>query len=220
MAAVKMKLIAQRFMLQIQDIYQVDGTGNVLPGNLVRSIDDLNNYLGQAMNKFFTDNMKSSAGRQDFINKFPEFFAQTALQTIPAAHTTLDISALANNKDIYDVMDSPTSVAGVVLEAWNPVHLNDALALRDPFYVGTATTPGMMLLSPILYLFPVSFVQSGTFAFKLNYIKLPVSPTTGKYYDVNSTTEDCPFSIDHCINVADIATALYAVDDSKEDPGD
>jgi len=215
-----MKIIAQRFLNQIQDVYNVDpGSGNVLPGNLVRSIDSLNSYIGQAMTAYFDSMMKAASGRQDFINKVPEFHSITGLITIAmAGSTVLDLSTLGNNKDIYDVLDSYTTVSGVKLEAWNQIYLNDALTGSDPFYVGTAAHPGMIYMPPKLYIFPITLTVSSSFGFYLNYIKNPVSPTTGQYYDVNSLTEDCPFSITHLQNIADLAVKIFDADDLKEDP--
>jgi hypothetical protein len=216
---IKMKMIAQRFMQQITDVYQTDPvTGNVLPGNLVRSVDGINSYIGQAMIAYFDSIMKPAAGRQDFLNKAPEFFGRTPQIVLPLAQTTYDLSGLENNKDIYDILDSYTPTAGVILEAWNPVHLNDALTGNDPFYKGTALNPGMILMSPILYLFPLTLTLNTAFPFYLNYIKNPISPTTGNYFDVNSTTEDCPFSFSHLQDIADLAVKIFDADDLKEDP--
>lgn len=220
MAAPKMKILAKRFLLQIQDIYAEDpGTGNVLPGNLVRSIDELNTYLGQAMNQYFDTLWKASKGRQDFINQFSDLFGRTAA-AIPfgVGITSIDLSSLGSPyKDVFDVLDSAFSPSGIV-EAWNSVYLADALAGNDPFYVGSSTRPGMIWMNPILYLFPLNLTATVAFDFILNYIKLPVSPSTGQYLDVNGT-EDIPFSIQHIKAIADIAAALYDVDDDKEDAG-
>jgi hypothetical protein len=214
----KMKMIAQRFMQQITDVYQVDGVGNVLPGNLVRSVDLINSYIGQAMIAYFDSIMKPSAGRQDFLNKAPEFFGRTGLLTLPHGSTTYDLSTLVSNKDVYDVLDSCTPSAGIVLEAWSPIHLNDALTGNDPFYQGTALNPGMIYNAPILYLFPITLAAAASYNFYLNYIKNPISPTTGTYIDVNSVTEDCPFSFSHLQNIADLAVKIFDADDLKEDP--
>ncbi len=217
MAADKMKLLAERFLLQIQDVYSVDAiTGDVLPGNLVRTIPELNNYLGQAMNSYFQSAWANSQGRKDFINKFPELFGRT-VSAIPFAMgaTTINLSSvLYPYHDIFDILDS-VFATGKTIEAWNPVFLSDALAGTDPFYVGSADRPGMIWMNPVLYIFPLTLTATVGVSFTLNYIKLPVSPTTGKYLDVNGT-EDMPFSIDHIKAIADIATQLYKVDDYQE----
>ena len=209
-----MKLLAQRFMLQIEDVYQEDpATHNVLPGNLVRSIDALNNYLGQAMNLYFHQAWSQSQGRQDFINKLPELQDFVAV-TFPQLTSAQDIVAASNRFDIFDVLDSNNTT--LLIEAWSSTHLADGLAGIDPFYIGTVTSPGMIFTNPILYLFPTTLTALASFTFTLRFIKLPVSQIDGTFFNVNGN-EDCPFAIDHLQSIADIATKLYDEDDDKED---
>ena len=200
-------------MQQIQDPIYIDpDTGIVTPGMLIRTQAEIETYLGQAMMRYFDSVWENVSGsRRDFINVLPELFASQEL-TFEVLETVVDLSLVSGFLDVFDVCDS--YIGGLQVEAWNPVHLTEALSGYNPFYVGTATKLGMIYQKPNLYLFPVTKTATLVFTFYLQYIKLPVNPLTGAFFIINGDY-DIPFSIAHITEIADIATRLFKTDDMQ-----
>lgn len=217
MVTTKLNLLATRFMQQIQDPIFIDPVTNIVtPGQLIRSQTEIENYLGQAMNKYFEQVWEAVKGSQkDFLNVLPELLDSISI-TYMIGDSVKDLSALTNMFHVFDVSDS--YIGTDQIEAWNQVHLTEALSGDNPFYSGNPYK-GMIYQKPNLYLFPANLTAIAAFTFNLQFIKLPVDPTTGQFFIINGNY-DIPFQINHIAEIADIAVNLFKVDDLQESSGE
>jgi hypothetical protein len=213
MATTKLDMLAQRFMQQIQDPIVHDPiTQNLLPGNIIRTILEIQNYCGNACLKYVKNIWGMAKGdRNLFISFIPELFKTQTIQ-FPNNTAEIDMTQAVLFKDFFDCLDSYNGT--IPIEIWNPVHLTDALTNNDPFYAGSALRPGLIYQKPYLYLFPASLSGATGYPVSLNYIALPIDPSTGDFLVIDGNT-DIPFSYDHIQEIADIAVQLYRTDDAE-----
>lgn len=212
----KLNILAQRFMNGIQDPITIDsGTGKFSAGSIIQTVAEIETRLGDAMMKYMDDVWKAAKGnKQQFLTFLPELFKKvdTTLGT-PNTSIYLEYPGL-NLFDVYDILDSSHNTT--LIEVWNQVHLADALAGVDPFYVGDADRPGMILQHPVVYFFPTSLAAATDYAVRFNYIQKPVNPEDGTYFTTGGTY-DIPFSLNHINDIAETAVRMYRVDDFQED---
>lgn len=212
----KLNLLAQRFMQQIQDPITVDGSGVITPGNVILTVAEIENFLGDAMGKYINSIWTQAKGNRDlFIRFLPELFKSKSITFTTPVNTFYTLMPGGGLFHLYDILDS--NAGAVLIEAWNAVHLSDAVAGTDPFYLGTNTRPGIIYQSPLIYLFPATLVAAANYTMNLNFIQSAVSPDDGTYL-TSGGNYDIPFNIQHIADIADYATKLYRADNFEEDP--
>lgn len=215
MATPKLNRLAQRFMQQIQDPITIDA-GVILPGQIIRSVPDIEHYLGMAMMKFIEEVWKQSqANANVMLRALPDLYQERTC-TIAAGTQKVDLST--THADLWDPLDSRNGTT-TILEVWHPIHLTDALNGTDPFYVGNSKRGGIIYQKPYLWIFPANLVDDVLdYNFTLCFIQAPLNPTDGTYL-VSGGDYDIPFSDIHFTTISDIAEKLYKVDDYQEDAG-
>lgn len=215
MATPKLNRLAQRFMQQIQDPILIDA-GVIQPGQIIRSVAQIEHYLGMAMMKFIESAWQQAQGSGSMLLKaIPDLYHEREC-IIPAGTQKVDLSS--THADLWDPLDSRKGTA-TILEIWNSIHLTDALNGSDPFYVGDARRGGLIYQKPYLWIFPATLVDPVVdYDFTLCFIQAPLNPLTGEYL-VSGGDYDIPFSDIHFTTLSDIAEKLYKVDDYQEDAG-
>lgn len=217
MATPKLNRLAQRFMQQIQDPIIVD-PGNpdlLLPGQVIRTITEIEHYLGMAMMKFIEEVWKTAgANAGTMLRALPDIYKERDL-TILTGTQKIDIST--THADVWDILDSRQSTV-TILEVWNAIHLTDALNGSDPFYVGDARRAGIIYQKPFLWIFPASLAAASDYTFTLCFLQAPLHPVNGTYLTIGGDY-DIPFSDIHFNTIASIAEKIYKVDDYQEDAG-
>jgi hypothetical protein len=211
----KLNILAKRFQNQIQDPVTEDVNGNIVPGELVPTVAELETYLGNACQKYVEQVYTQSAGYQDFITKLPELFKSFPV-TFSQGSNVIDLSNETYLKDVWEVLDSQSG--STLIEVWNKVHQADALTGNDPFYTADAEHPALIYNKPFLFIFPATITDDGNYGITLNYIKLPLNPETGEYLTINGGY-DLPFTLKQIQDIADIAEQLYRKDSLEVDSG-
>lgn len=211
----KLNDLAHKFMQKIQDPIS-EQSGIILPGQIIRSVAEIEQYIGLAMMKFIEEVwMKAQGNAAAMLRALPDLYEERDL-TIPQATQKVDITN--THADVWDILDSRQGTT-TILEVWNTIHLTDALNGSDPFYVGDSRRAGLIYQKPYVWVFPASLVPALTdYEFTLCFLKAPLHPTTGDYL-TSGGNYDIPFSDIHLPTIASIAEKLYKVDDYQEDAG-
>jgi hypothetical protein len=233
MATPKLNRLAQTFMRRIQDPIALDGGSpeKFLPGTIIRTVAEIEQYLHLAGQQFFDAAWKAAQPMQDqpgsvshknkFLNTFPELFTFRSI-TVPFAtpNTVIDLTTGSWN-DVHDILDSVKSGGGGTIEVWDQSKLADCLSESDPFYSPpriTSSNPGMILSQPYLYLFPINIGDPGGYTFTLNFILNLKDRTNGDILRTGGTY-DVPYSEQHLTTIAELAAGIYNKDDFQEDAG-
>lgn len=217
MATPKLNRLAKRFMQQIQDpiIEAPDDPDMLLPGKIIRSISEIEHYLGMAMMKFIEEVWKSSnANPNIMLSALPDIYEEREL-IIPQGSQKVNVST--THADIWDILNSRKN-NNIILEAWHTIHLTDAVNRTDPFYIGNERHAGIIYQKPFIWLFPKSLSAASNFNFTLCFLKAPLNPVDGTYLTINGEY-DIPFSDIHLTTIASIAEKIYKLDDYQEDAG-
>lgn len=201
-------------MSQVQDPITILA-GVIQPGVLIRSVAEIENYLGMACKKFIeTAWIKAQLNPDTLLRAMPSLYFERPV-TILQNQRSVDIST--THADIFELLDSRNG-ATTLLEVWDPARLTGAISLTDPFYVGTARRGGIIFQRPYLWIFPASLAAAANYTFTLCFLRLALNPTSGAYL-VSGGDYDIPFDEIYFPEIADIATKLYQVDDYQEDAG-
>jgi hypothetical protein len=214
MATPKLNALAKRFMQQIQDPIS-ELAGVIIPGQIIRSVADIESYLGMAMQKYIEGAWLQAKGDPGLLLRaMPELYKEREA-TVVTPNTTVDLSA--THADIFDILDSRQGTTQI-MEAWNPKYLTDALTGLDPFHQGDTRFGGLIYNKPILYIFPTDLAATVSFVFTLCFIQAALNPLTGEFL-VSGGAYDIPFAELHYTAICDIAEKLYKIDDYQEDAG-
>jgi len=229
----KLNRLAQMFMQRIQDPILIDIANVILPGSVIRSVVEIEEYLDRAGMALFNASWKAAQPQNEapgtvshknrFLNMFPELFKfkQVTLEYTSDNHSILDLSNPTNQCfDIYDILDSIKAGGGGLIEVWQQSKLADALAESDPFCSPprvTASFPGMILQQPKVYFFPNNLAAT-TYTFTLNYIQNLKNPTNGEILR-SGGAYDIAYSEQHLEDVAELAAKIFNKDDFQEDAG-
>ncbi|MHB8483720.1 MAG: hypothetical protein ACYDBV_13485 [Nitrospiria bacterium] len=240
MATPRLNRLAQRFMQQIQDPITVSN-GIIQPGNIIRSVAEIENYLGIATMEYLNSFKLKGITKRGFVNEFPELYTIrniqfTRLEGISddvlaqitddtGAQVTQDIDVTLGNNfidltgltffDLFDILDSVYyGVTNVAFEAWDVAKLPEALTGYNPFYIGNNVRAGIIYQDNKIWVFPPSILSSNNFTFSLHFLIIPVNRVDGTYF-TSGGGWDYPFSERHIEEIANIATKLYRTDDAE-----
>lgn len=217
MATPKLKRLAKKFMQQIQDpvIDDPENSDLILPGQIVRTIPEIEHYLGMAMMRFIEGVwQQANANAGVMLRALPDIYQERDL-TILSGQQKVDIAS--THADVWDILDSRNGTT-TILEIWNAIHLTDALNGSDPFYVGDERRGGLIYQKPFVWVFPASLSEATDYTFTLCFLQAPLNPTDGTYLTIGGDY-DIPFSDIHFPTICDIAEKIYKVDDYQEDAG-
>lgn len=215
MATPKLNKLAQRFMQQIQDPITIDA-GVILPGTIIRSVAEIEHYLGMAMMQFIAGVQQQAQGSISLLLRaLPDLYEEREVvfpSILSTADSKIDISS--THADLYDLCTSRGT--GYIFEPWDPKHLSDVLNGLDPFREGSGRYGGLIYQKPYLWLFPKSIHVGSAYTVNLCFIKAPLNPLTGEYL-ISGGDYDIPFADVLFPQICNIATKLYKVDDYQED---
>ncbi len=174
------------------------GSG-AMPDSYVLPAVNVIDYINRALNKLFNQYWTAVKGNAEmFIRIFPELAKYSG--EISGANYTIATPYL----DFYKVINGRTE-GDKFIKVWDTTKYNIALTGKYAEYVATANNPAMIQVKNLIAIFP----QDLSISTYIQYVALPISPTTGNYLTQNHATEDSPFFQHWNSQIVDLAYQMY-----------
>lgn len=221
MATTKLDQLAIDFMKRIPDTFQTTFTAGsgVMPNGYVLNADEIVSYLNRAMLKLFNQQWqaafalakgKEARASQIFMSLMPELVKYTLSLVTDTAFNGLVVPITNPYLDLFKVVGGLTDTDKFI-RVWDESKYLFAISGEYEEYVATEADPALIYAQNLVTIFPDTFTS---FSFKLQYIALPLDPTTGTYF-VQNGTYDSPFSEQWNEVIIDLAYGIYLEEASE-----
>ena len=186
--------IAINFLNLVPDQFQSDFTpGAAMPDGEILTKEKIADYVNKGMMKLFNDKwseaFKLSQGvpsvqRSIFASNFPELLQPSQEVSLPYI-----IGSEALYRDFFRLFGAVRSSDNLFIRIWDEDKLTQVMSGALIQYRATEDSPIIIPQNKILQIFPTDLDDH---ILRLQYIKLPVNPTSGESLSQNGDV-DSPF---------------------------
>jgi hypothetical protein len=193
--------LVQRIPTEFKTVFTA-GSG-ALPDSYVLPKENIIDYINRSLNKLFNQYWTAVKGNLEmFIKIFPELNKYSAELTLINGNYPV----ITPHLDFYRAISGKTSSGSKFIKQWDTTKYNIALTGKYDEYVATLDNPALIQVKRLIAFFPQSL---GTAKVYIQYIAMPISPTTGNYLTQNHATEDSPFLQHWNSQIVDLAYQMY-----------
>lgn len=216
MPTLKLDQIATDFINRIPTTFKTafaPGTG-VMPDTYLLGASRIVDYVNRAMNLLFNEKWegawKLSGGNAEmqikiFNSLLPELVRFTGELVADAALAGTAYMISSPYLDFFKLIGAVSGDNSIFIKKWDETKYMLALTGVYDEFTPTAAKPAIIQVNEMLVIFPQDIAD---FTFKIQYIKLPLDPTTGGYL-IQNGTYDSPFHTHWNRKIADIAYEIY-----------
>jgi hypothetical protein len=205
MATPKFDQLCVEFVKRIPTEFKTAFTpgGGALPDSYVLPKENIIDYINRALNKLFNQYWMASKGNAEmFIKIFPELAKYSAELTLSSGNYNI----ITPHLDFYKAISGRTTTGNKFVKQWETTKYNIALTEKYDEYIATADNPALIQINRLVAFFPQSLGAAKVY---IQYVALPISPTTGNYLTQNHATEDSPFFQHWNTQIVDLAYQMY-----------
>lgn len=191
------------------------GSGT-MPDSLVLPADDIARYINEGMKTLFAKKWEEAfayaKGKPDlavkyFAGLFPELVKFSA--TLDTDDDLQGVAYVIDNPllDLFQII-AGNGKDGQYIKVWDPSKFALASTGEYEEYTATEADPALIKVDNIIFTFPGNLTD---WTFKIQYIKLPIDPTTGDPLLQNGDY-DSPFYPIWTEQILDLAYEIYLLE--------
>jgi hypothetical protein len=221
MSTPKLDRLAINFIKRIPDSFEtafVAGSG-VMPDANVLDAEQIISYLNQAMLKLF--NMKwneafamakgkNAKAMRYFMGLLPEAVKYSNEMTADVAFNGTVYVLATPHLDFFKVI-AAIGKDDQFIRVWDESKYLLAITGEYDEYVATEANPAIIQTRTFLSVFPTSLTS---FTFRIQYLALPLDPTTGAYFTQNGSYDN-PFNEQWNDTIVELAYKIYLIESQQ-----